>query len=128
MAGAFPEITLVRADAAALPIRDGAADVAVSTLTLHHLEGDSAVSCLSGMAASASLAVVNDLLRTRLSLVVAWLSTRVFGLHPVSRHDGPLSVRRAYSAAELTGLAARAGVRARIRRYPWLARLVAEIP
>lgn len=124
----YPEITLVRADAAALPIRDGAADVAVSTLTLHHLEGDSAVSCLSGMAAAASLAVVNDLLRTRLSLVVAWLSTRVFGLHPVSRHDGPLSVRRAYSAAELTGLAARAGVRARIRRYPWLARLVAEIP
>jgi hypothetical protein len=57
-----------------------------------------------------------------------WLTTRLLHLHPVSRHDAPLSVRRAYSRDELTGLAEQAGVRARIRSYPWLARLVAEIP
>jgi hypothetical protein len=45
----------------------------------------------------------------------------------VSRDDGPLSVRRAYSPTELARLAERAGGRARIRRYPWLARLVAEL-
>ena len=47
-------------------------------------------------------------------------------LHPVSQHDGPLSVRRAYSADELAALAEKAGVHARIQAYPWLARLVAE--
>jgi hypothetical protein len=57
-----------------------------------------------------------------------WLTTRLLRLHPISRHDGPLSVRRAYSAGEVARLAEKAGVRARVRRYPWLARLVAEIP
>ena len=51
--------------------------------------------------AAASLAIVNDLLRTRASLVLVWLATRLLRLHPVSRHDGLLSVRRAYSADEL---------------------------
>jgi SAM-dependent methyltransferase len=123
----YPEITLVRADATALPLRGDAAHVAVAALTLHHLDHDAAVGCLAEMGAASALAVVNDLLRTRLSLALVWLTTRVLRLHPVSRHDGPLSVRRAYSADELALLAEKAGVRVRIRRYPWLARLVAEI-
>jgi hypothetical protein len=125
---AYPEIVLVQGDATALPLRDAAAHVAVAALTLHHLDRDAAVGCLAAMAAAASVAVVNDLLRTRTSLALVWLTTRLLHLHPVSRHDGPLSVRRAYSRDELTGLAEQAGVRARIRSYPWLARLVAEIP
>jgi 2-polyprenyl-3-methyl-5-hydroxy-6-metoxy-1,4-benzoquinol methylase len=124
---AYPEIALVQADATALSLRDGAADVAVASLTLHHLDEDAVVGCLAGMAAASSLAVVNDLLRTRGSLGLVWLATRLLRLHPVSRHDGPLSVRRAYSAGELAVLAEKAGVRARIMRYPWLARLVVEI-
>jgi 2-polyprenyl-3-methyl-5-hydroxy-6-metoxy-1,4-benzoquinol methylase len=124
---AYPEITLVRADAAHLPLRAGAADVALASLTLHHLEPDAAIGCLAEMTSAAPLTVVNDLLRTRLSLALVWLSTRVLRLHPVSRDDGPLSVRRAYSPTELARLAERAGGRARIRRYPWLARLVAEL-
>lgn len=123
----YPEIVLVQADAAALPLARNAADVAVASLTLHHLDRDAAIGCLAGMASTAALAIVNDLLRTRLSLALVWLTTRLLRLHPVSRDDGPLSVRRAYSAAEIAGLAAQAGVRARIHRYPLLARLVAEI-
>jgi hypothetical protein len=124
---AYPEIALVRADATALPLRRGGADVAVAALTLHHLDRDGATACLAELGGAARLAVVNDLLRTRTSLALVWIATRLLRLHPVSRHDGPLSVRRAYSAGELTELAARAGVRVRIRRYPGLGRLVAEI-
>jgi hypothetical protein len=123
----YPEIVLVQADAATLPFAEKSADVAVASLTLHHLDRDAAIGCLAGMASAAAVVIVNDLLRTRLSLALVWVTTRVLWLHPVSRYDGPLSVRRAYSAAEIAGLAAQAGVRARIRRYPWLARLVAEI-
>jgi Methyltransferase domain len=123
----YPEILLVQADAARLPLRDGTAAVAVAALTLHHLDHETAVRCLAGMASAATLGIVNDLLRSRMSLALVWLGTRLLRVHEVSRHDGPLSVRRAYSAEELTRLAERAGVRARIRRYPWLARLVAEI-
>jgi 2-polyprenyl-3-methyl-5-hydroxy-6-metoxy-1,4-benzoquinol methylase len=124
---AYPEITVLQADARALPLREGAIDVAVAALTLHHLPVDAAVDCLAEMAFASRLAVVNDLLRTPLSLAAVWLTTRALRLHPVSRHDGPISVRRAYSASELTVLAARAGVRARVRRYPWLARVVMEL-
>ena len=124
---AYPEIALVRADAGALPLREASAEVAHAALTLHHLDGDTAVACLAQMAAAARTVIVNDLLRTPLTLALVWLATRVLQLHPVSRHDGPVSVRRAWSADELTTLAEKAGRRARITRHPWLGRLVAEI-
>ena len=124
---AYPEIRLVVADATALPLREGAADVVTSALTLHHLEPDAAVASLREMAAAARRAViVNDLLRTRLALGLVWLATRLLRCHPISRHDGPLSVRRAYSAAELAALAQKAGITTlTVRAYPLYGRLVA---
>ena len=53
-------------------------------------------------------------------------AVRVLRCHPISRHDGPLSVRRAYSPDEIRGLAENAGIpRPRIQRYPRLGRLLA---
>jgi hypothetical protein len=123
------EILLVGGDAAALPLAEDSADVVTASLTLHHLEPDAAVACLAGMAAAAHrVAVVNDLLRSRLALGLVWVVTRALRLHPVSRHDGPLSVRRAYSAAELRVLAEKAGLaRVVVRRYPLVGRLVVEL-
>jgi hypothetical protein len=54
-----------------------------------------------------------------------WVATRVLRCHPISRHDGPLSVRRAYSPDEIRGLAEKAGLPApRIERYPLLSRVL----
>jgi SAM-dependent methyltransferase len=121
-----PEITVIQGDATALPLREGGVDVAVSVLTVHHLDPDGAATMLAEMRAAARVAiVVNDLLRGRLSWLGAWLVTRLFARHPVSRHDGPLSVRRAYSVAELEGLAGKARLQhVHVRRVPWLARVV----
>jgi ubiquinone/menaquinone biosynthesis C-methylase UbiE len=126
---AYPEVLLVRGEASALPCREGAADVVTSGLTLHHLEPHQAVASLREMSTVARLGVVvNDLLRRRLSLGLVWLATRVFRCHPISRHDGPLSVRRAYSGDELRALAEQAGAgRLTIREYPVLGRLVAVL-
>ena len=122
-------VTLVQADALALPFRPGAAHVVTASLTLHHMEPAAVVGCLREMRAAAQLGVVvNDLLRTRLALVLVWLATRLFTRHHFARHDGPLSVRRAYSPAELRALALAAGLAAPVvRRHPWLGRLVAVI-
>jgi SAM-dependent methyltransferase len=122
-----PDVLRVCADATALPIRPGAADVVVTSLTLHHLEPAAAVRCLAEMRAAARRGiVVNDLLRSRLTLGLVWLATRLFCRHRFSRADGPLSVRRAYSPRELAALARRAGVGGlRIRRYPCLGRVLA---
>jgi 2-polyprenyl-3-methyl-5-hydroxy-6-metoxy-1,4-benzoquinol methylase len=123
----YPEIALVQADAVALPLREASAHVTHAALTLHHLDREGAVACLAHMAAVAPLAIVNDLLRTPLTLFLVSLATRLLKLHPVSRHDGPVSVRRAWSADEITVLAEKAGRRAEITPHPWLGRLVAEI-
>jgi ubiquinone/menaquinone biosynthesis C-methylase UbiE len=124
-----PGVSVVRADATALPFREHSADVVTMSLTLHHLGRDAAVTSLGEMRGIARLGVViNDLLRTRLSLVLVWIATRLVARHKISRHDGPLSVRRAYSPAELRTLAEEAGVRSLcVERHPWLGRVLAVI-
>lgn len=126
---AYPEIALIRGGATALPLGHGTVDVVVAALTLHHLERGDAVACLREMARAARLGVVvNDLLRSHLTLGLVWLVTRAYGVHPVSRHDGPMSVRRAYSPAELSVLAVEAGaVRLDVERHALLGRVVAVL-
>jgi len=120
-------VLAVRADATALPFREGAVDVVTASLLLHHLDPDAAARCLGEMRAAARRGVVvNDLLRSRLTLVLVTLVTRLFARHRFSRHDGPLSVRRAYSPRELTVLAGKAGIgRLVVRRHRLLGRVVA---
>jgi ubiquinone/menaquinone biosynthesis C-methylase UbiE len=125
--GQDPDVVAVRADATALPFREDAADVATASLLLHHLDPDDAVRGLSEMRAAARRGVVvNDLLRTRVTVALVWLVTRLFTRHRFARHDGPLSVRRAYAPAELRTLAEKAGIaRLAIRRHTLLGRLIA---
>jgi hypothetical protein len=129
IAAGYPEVLLVQGDAAALPFRAHTVDIVASSLTLHHLEPEQAVAGLREMTAAARIAVVvNDLLRKRLSLGLVWLVTRLLRCHPISRHDGPLSVRRSYSRDELRALAERAGARRlTIHEYPVLGRLLAVL-
>lgn len=124
-----PDLSVVRADATALPFREGGVDIVTMSLTLHHLDPDEAVASLGEMHTIARLAVVvNDLLHTRVTLALVWIATRVLCAHWISRHDGPLSVRRAYSPSELRTLAEKAGAPAvRIELHPWLGRLLAVI-
>jgi ubiquinone/menaquinone biosynthesis C-methylase UbiE len=124
----YPEITVVRADARALPCASVTADVVHASLTLHHLEPDAAVPALREMwRICRGRLVVNDLTRTPLALALVWLATRMLPAHRMSRHDGPMSVRRAYAPRELGDLFGAAGVgQATVTCYPLLARLVAE--
>jgi len=55
--------------------------------------------------------VINDLRRNRLAWLGAWLLSRLVTGNRYTRHDAPLSVRRAYTLAELTSLMAAAGLR-----------------
>ena len=54
--------------------------------------------------------IVNDLVRGWFGYLGAWLLTRVLSDNPLTRHDGPLSVRRAYTPVEMARLAERAGL------------------
>jgi ubiquinone/menaquinone biosynthesis C-methylase UbiE len=125
----YPEIVLVQADALALPLAPRSVDVAISALTLHHLEPAAAAALLAAMERTARVGfVVNDLYRSRAAYALVWLATRVLAKNRMSRHDGPLSVLRAYTPQEMRALCARAGVAGvRVHRYAPLLRQCAVL-
>ena len=115
--GARP-IALVRHDALRLPFADDAVDIVTCTQALHHFSRDAAVTLLRELARVARLGVIiNDLRRSYL----AYWGARVLAYGPVStlaRHDGPLSVLRAYTPGELVELVQRTALPAAVRRAP----------
>ena len=106
------ELALHVADGQALPFPDAAFEIVHSSLVIHHLEPDEARALLAEMARVARLGVVvNDLVRGRAAWAGAWALSHLATRNRFTRRDAPLSVRRAYSVAELTALMAAAGVR-----------------
>jgi ubiquinone/menaquinone biosynthesis C-methylase UbiE len=109
-------ILLFQSDALVLPFADGGVDIVTCTQALHHFSRDAAVRLLREMARVARIGViVNDLRRSYL----AYWGARLLAYGPVSplsRHDGPLSVLRAYTPAEVMALVRQAALPARVRR------------
>lgn len=125
IAAGDPEIVFLHGDGLRLPVKTGAMHVALVSLTLHHLQPSEVPALLSELNRATRLGfVVNDLLRSRLAYWLVWLATRLLTRSRMSRHDGPLSVLRAYSPREILEFARRADLTGiRIARYPWLSRL-----
>ena len=98
-------------DGRSLPYPDRSFDVAHASLLLHHLDPVGAVELLREMARVARLGVVvNDLDRSRLGLLGAWLFGHLLTANRFTRRDAPLSVRRAYRPAETIQLLRAAGL------------------
>jgi ubiquinone/menaquinone biosynthesis C-methylase UbiE len=106
------ELALHVGDGLSLPYPDDAFDIVHASLLVHHLEPGPARALLAEMGRVARLGVViNDVVRGRRAWLGAWLLTRVLLRNRFTRHDAPLSVRRAYTVAELTALLATVGLR-----------------
>jgi ubiquinone/menaquinone biosynthesis C-methylase UbiE len=107
-----PELVLGIGDGRALPYADTCFDIGHASLVIHHLEPPDAIGFLRELARVSRLGiVVNDLLRSRLTLAGAWLLSRTFTANRYTRNDAPLSVRRAYTRPELHELLDAAGLR-----------------
>lgn len=121
----IPGIEVRTADALALPFPDHSHDVAVLSLTLHHLDDRQAVLALREAARVAPIVIVNELHRARANYLGArLLAHTVWARNPLTRHDGPLSVLRAYTPPELRSLAEQSGLRVLELRREWFYRLV----
>lgn len=106
-AGLLPVV----ADVFALPFPEQSFDVVMCNLFLHHFSGEKARELLRGLAGVASRAVLaNDLERHFLPYLFIRLGYP-FARSRLTRHDGPASVRQAYTRDELAELAAGAGFR-----------------
>ena len=116
---------LVQSDIRALPFADDAFDAALLSLTLHHFEADEPVDVLHELGRTAGCVIVNELERglpnymgARLLAATLWRGNRL------TRHDGPLSVLRAFNAAELRALAQAASLERVVVRRRFFYRLV----
>lgn len=122
---AYPEIEVAEADALRLPFADDAFDVALLSMVLHHLEDEPAVRALREAARVAPVVIVNELHRTRINYAGAkLLAATLWSRNPITRHDGPLSVLRAYRPDELGELAHTAGLHVRELQRRWFYRVV----
>lgn len=119
--GVWPEMTLARYDARAAPLPDQAFDIVLCSLALHHFPPDDAVQVLREMERLARTGfILNDLRRGRLGYAAAWIAARLTTRNRLTRHDAPLSVRRAYTPAELAALLRRAGIEdAAVSTHRW---------
>jgi SAM-dependent methyltransferase len=123
-----PSVRRVVADVHALPFPGGAFDVVLASHFLHHFDGAEAAVVLRRLYDLARRAlIVDDIRRARVPYVFArslfpWLLRS-----PVSVADGALSIRRAFTAAELAAAFAEAGIPVRIRRvFPYRLLAVAQ--
>jgi hypothetical protein len=92
----------VCADALRLPLMDRSVDVAMCSQVLHHFQGDAAATVVRELNRVARHAViVCDLRRSWIAAAGFWLASFPLRFHPVTRHDGVVSVLRAYTVTEL---------------------------
>lgn len=115
----YPEITVLARDLRDLP-KELTFDYVLASLFLHHIPVPLRAETLASLDRRARRGlVISDLHRTLLSYWGVGASSWIWG-DSVVRHDGPLSVRRAFRVAELDGLAKTAGIRyLKSRAEPW---------
>jgi SAM-dependent methyltransferase len=90
---------------------EGGIDLIVSSLFAHHLDDRALVSFIAWMEATAHVGwFVNDLHRHPLPYHVFRLWARAAGWHRFVRHDGPVSITRAFVSADWDRLLAEAGI------------------
>ncbi len=100
-------------------------DVITTSLFTHHLDPPQIESLLAKMARRARhMVLVNDLERSYLSLLGVTLATRILTQSRVVWHDGPASVRAAFTAAEMLEMAQKAGLATAQVKSEWPCRML----
>lgn len=100
-----PDLAVVCADARALPFADRSVDFVTCSQLLHHFDDDDARWLLRELHRVARRwVIVSELRRSWAAAAGIWLASYPLGFHPVSRHDGVVSVFRGFRRAELHAL------------------------
>jgi 2-polyprenyl-3-methyl-5-hydroxy-6-metoxy-1,4-benzoquinol methylase len=105
----FPEISYVQADIRSFEPGDRF-DIVLCSLALHHFAWSEAVQILQRLGRLGDRAVlISDLVRSVTGILGVYLLTSTIFRHPMTKFDGRLSIRRAFSFAEMRKLAVDAG-------------------
>ncbi len=107
----YAEIQLLAADVTALPFPPASFDFVLSMLFLHHFSPAELLEILSALkAVCRGTLVLNDLVRDRVPYLFFRMSAPVFARSHLTRHDGEVSIFRAYTPSEMRAILADAGL------------------
>ena len=116
-------VSVVQGNGLQLPFPDGAVDVAVAVLVLHHLRDEDTVALVAEMSRVARrLVLVNDLERHPVNYALARLmAATLWRGNRITRNDGPLSVLRSFTPSEMLSIGRAAGLQNPrvVRRIPF---------
>lgn len=97
-----PALPTVRADGRCLPFASRSVDIVMCSQLLHHFDHEQGLALLGEMHRVARhWVIVSDIRRSWLAAAGIWLASFPLGFHPVSRHDGVVSVLRGFTRREL---------------------------
>lgn len=97
--------SVLRGDARCIPLRSRSVDVVMASQILHHFQGDDALTFVREMNRVArTRVVISDLRRSVVAAAGLWIGSFPLRFHPVSRHDGVVSVMRGFLPEELEDL------------------------
>jgi 2-polyprenyl-3-methyl-5-hydroxy-6-metoxy-1,4-benzoquinol methylase len=110
--------TGITGDARRLPFASRSVDIVTCSQVIHHFADNEVREVIAELHRVARRAVIiGDLRRTRIAAAGVWLASWPLRFHPVSRHDGVLSVMRGFTTDELATLVREAtGCTAQTRR------------
>ncbi|MBA3645505.1 MAG: methyltransferase domain-containing protein [Gemmatimonadaceae bacterium] len=95
----------IRGDALRLPFATNSVDIVTTSQFLHHMLPDEASILIREMNRVARVRVIiSDIRRSWVAAGGLWAVSFPLRFHPVSRHDGVVSVMRGFTAAELSGI------------------------
>jgi ubiquinone/menaquinone biosynthesis C-methylase UbiE len=121
----FSEIALLHANALNIPFAANSVDYVISSLFLHHFTPEQVVQLLAVSYRIARRGIImSDLVRGRLPLIGFRLVQPLFARNFLTRHDGALSIRRAYTPDEMYELAQAAGLQDVKIHVQWPAHMV----
>ncbi len=92
----------IAGSALALPFADHSVDIVTCSQVLHHFEAAEGARLIAEMNRVARVRViVSDLRRAWAAAIGFWLASHALRFHPVTRHDGVVSVLRGFRTHEL---------------------------
>ena len=116
----YPEITFLQQDILKLDSDSFSCDIVISTLTMHHFTNEEIVIFLKCFLNLATLGfVINDLHRSSIAYNLFKLYSSFFMRTDLARHDGLISIQRAFKKEELTSLAKKLDVKINIIKWQW---------
>lgn len=119
-AGLDNRVRFAVCDATNLPFEDRSFDIVTCSLALHHLNVRQAQDAMCQMARIARKGfIINDVYRSKGAWYMSLLLTRLTTANRLTRHDGPASVMRAFTPAEMRKLATRSGLEVRVYKHPF---------